>query len=203
MTDVEGTDGRCKALRAATNMAHDRLDKRIMAAEPFTSRERYARFLKVQHAFHREIDVLCQAPSLAALLPDLDRRRRFAQVEQDLADLGVPLPAPSGAPVFSGEPDVPTALGWLYVAEGSNLGAAFLLKAAAKLGMSEAFGARHLAAHPEGRKASWDAFTAALDRVQLSPEEEARVITGGNAGFSHVRDLVERLLPISEPEVVP
>ena len=34
-------------------------------------------------------------------------------------------------------PDIPTALGWLYVAEGSNLGAAFLIKEAEKLGLSE------------------------------------------------------------------
>jgi heme oxygenase (biliverdin-IX-beta and delta-forming) len=202
MNTAEAANGRSRHLRAATSEAHARLDRRIMLAGPFASRERFARFLEVQHAFHREIDTLCQAPSLKALLPDLDGRRRFAQVEQDLADLGAPAPAAVATPVFSGEPDVPTALGWLYVAEGSNLGAAFLLKAAAKIGLSEEFGARHLAAHTEGRKAAWDSFADALDRVALSPEDEARVIAGGNAAFAHVYDLVEALMPLSEPEAV-
>lgn len=202
MSNADVAERRSKALRAATSEAHTRLDQRVMQAAPFASRARFARFLQVQHAFHREIDTLCRAPSLQALLPDLEGRRRFAQVEQDLADLGVSPPTPTGAPVFAGAPDVPTALGWLYVAEGSNLGAAFLLKAAAKLGLSEEFGARHLAAHAAGRKAAWDAFTGALDRVALPPEDEARVIAGGNAAFSHVHDLVEALMPLSEPQAV-
>ena len=203
MSNTDSGDGRAKALRSATNETHDRLDKRIMAAAPFASREHYARFLEVQHAFHRHIDTLCQTPVLAALLPDLNRRRRFALVEHDLADLGRPVPAPDCAPVFPGEPDVPTALGWLYVAEGSNLGAAFLLKDAEKLGLSESFGARHLAPQPEGRGASWRAFTAALDAIALLPDEEERVIAGGNAAFKYVQDLVDRLMPIAEHEVVP
>jgi heme oxygenase (biliverdin-IX-beta and delta-forming) len=202
MNNAEAANGRSKHLRAATSEAHTRLDRRIMLAGPFASRERFACFLEVQHAFHREIDTLCQAPSLKAVLPDLDGRRRFALVEKDLADLGRPVPARSGGPIFAGDPDVPTALGWLYVAEGSNLGAAFLLKAAAKLGLSEEFGARHLAAHAEGRKAAWDSFTDALDRVALSPEDEARVIAGGNAAFEYVHGLVEGLMPLTAPEAV-
>ncbi len=199
MNNAEGTDGRSNALRAATSTSHDRLDKRIMATDPFASRANYGRFLEVQHAFHREIDPLYKNPALAALLPDLEARRRFDRIEQDLADLGMSPAAPVGAPVFPGEPDIPTALGWLFVSEGSNLGAASLLKRAASLELSETFGARHLAPHPEGRGASWRAFTSALDALALSPEEEARVTAGGVAAFAHVHGLVERLLPIEEP----
>jgi protein TonB len=57
-------------------------------------------------------------------------------------------------------------MGWLYVAEGSNLGAAFLLKEAVKLNLSGSFGARHLAGAPEGRGLHWRTFTAALDSSQ-------------------------------------
>ncbi len=63
-------------------------------------------------------------------------------------------------------------MGWLYVVEGSNLGAAFLLKDAAKLGLGEEFGARHLAGAPEGRGLHWRTFTAALDEIELTEEEE-------------------------------
>ncbi len=186
-------DGRWKTLKAATAATHDRLDKAIMAQDPFSARERYALFVTGQYGFHREIDALYDNPTLDALLPDLPGRRRFGLIAQDLADLGVSLPAFDTAPVFAkgSEADLPTALGWLYVAEGSNLGAAFLLKAAAKLGLNEEFGARHLAGAPEGRGLHWRTFTAALDAVELDDESEARTIAGAEAAFRRVHSLMD------------
>ena len=158
-----------------------------------SSRERYSLFVKVQHQFHREIDALYANPVLDELLPDLAGRRRFDLIEQDLADLGVDAPSPECAPAFARgvDADLPTALGWLYVAEGSNLGAAFLLKAAEKLGLSETFGARHLGAAPEGRGLHWKTFTAALDGVKLTGPEEERVVVGAHAAFARVQGLVD------------
>lgn len=185
---------RAKRLKAATHSAHEALDSTIMAGKPFASRDRFGLFLKVQHAFHRDIDALYDNAVLEDLLPDLQGRRRLGAVRQDLADLGLEPEAVDTAPTFAADNvDLPTALGWLYVAEGSNLGAAFLLKAAAQLGLSDGFGARHLAGAPEGRGLHWRTFTAALDAVELSPEEEARAIAGAEAAFNRVRGLVDRI----------
>lgn len=189
--EAVATTGRAKRLKAHTHEVHEALDRRIMAGDPFADRARYCRFLAVQHAFHRDIDALYSNPALDALLPDLAGRRRLPQIEQDIIDLGGTVPELGTAPLFGREADVPTALGWLYVAEGSNLGAAFLLKAAAALGLSEAFGARHLAGHPEGRGLHWRTFTAALDAVTLTDAEEERVMAGAEAAFRRVHDLVE------------
>lgn len=185
-------ESRAKRLKDLTHTTHDRLDKSIMAGNPFASRERYALFVGVQHAFHREIDALYFDPTLDAVLPDLQGRRRFSLITQDLADLGVTPATIDTPPAFARgtSVDLPTALGWLYVAEGSNLGAAFLLKAAAGLGLSETFGARHLAAAPEGRGLHWKTFTAALDSLPLSEEAEARVTAGATAAFNRVHALV-------------
>jgi heme oxygenase len=87
--------------------------------------------------------------------------------------------------------DLPTALGWLYVAEGSNMGAAVLRKEAAKIGLSDSFGARHLAPAPEGPAPHWRAFTGSLDAVELNDEEEQRVADGANAAFARVQALVD------------
>lgn len=186
---------RSKRLKAATNATHDRLDQAIMGHEPFASRERYGLFVKVQHAFHREIDALYEVPALDALLPDLEGRRRLSRIGQDLADLGFPPPAYDRDPVFrtGAAVDLPTALGWLYVAEGSNLGAAFLLKEALKLGLTEEFGAWHLAGAPEGRGLHWRTFTAALDEVALSDHDEARVVAGAETAFRRVHGLVDEM----------
>lgn len=186
---------RSKRLKVATNVTHDRLDKSIMAGEPFASRDRYGLFVKMQHGFHRDIDALYDDAALDALLPDLQRRRRLPLIEQDLVDLGAETKTFNAPPTFIvGEAvDLPTALGWLYVAEGSNLGAAFLIKEAAKLGLSRAFGARHLAGAPEGRGLHWRTFTAALDTVSLSAADEARVIAGAEAAFRRVHGLVREV----------
>jgi heme oxygenase len=186
--------GRAKRLKQATNETHERLDKSIMAHNPFASKERYVLFVKVQHQFHREIDALYSDPVLDKLLPDLAGRRRFDLIEQDLSDLGMSAPASESAPAFAkdAEVDLPTALGWLYVAEGSNLGAAFLLKEAKKIGLSETSGARHLAAAPEGRGLHWKTFTAALDNVDVTAAEEERVIAGAKAAFARVQGSVNK-----------
>ena len=141
----------------------------------------------MQYLFHRDLDALFYDARLDALLPDLIGRRRLAMVEQDLADLGVTVPE-AGAPIFAkgGEPDLAEALGWLYVVEGSNLGAAFLLKDAVKLGLDETFGARHLAGAPEGRGLHWRTFTAALDAVELDDAAEMRAVAGAEAAFRRV-----------------
>ena len=106
-----------KRLKAGTEATHDRLDKSIMAGQPFADRERYGRFLEVQQRFHRDIDGLYQRPELAQRLPDLDARRRLAQITADRADLGLPVLADLPPPAFAAdsEPDLATALGWLYV----------------------------------------------------------------------------------------
>ena len=193
---VEAAPGRWQRLKAATSNTHERLDKGIMAARAFESRERYGLFVQMQHGFHRDIDALYENPKLDALLPDLQGRRRFALIGQDLADLGLDPLDLREAPVFSTEADLPTALGWLYVAEGSNLGAAFLIKEAEKLGLSETDGARHLAGHPEGRGKHWRTFTAALDALDLSEEENARMIAGAEAAFRRVHALADRVFAV-------
>ncbi len=192
---------RARRLKEATHEMHERLDKSIMMHKPFESRTRYGLFVQVQHGFHREIDVLYASPVLDKLLPDLSGRRRFDLIERDLADLDIAAPSSDVLPVFASgtDADLPTALGWLYVAEGSNLGAAFLLKEAKKLGLSETFGARHLAAAPEGRGLHWKTFIEALDGVSLTVPEEERAITGARTAFTCVQDLVNEIFAVHAP----
>ncbi len=181
---------RSQRLKAATRDSHGALDKRIMAGDIFADRDRFARFLRVQYRFHRDIDALYANAALDALLPDLAERRRLPEVTRDLRDLEQILPEPVSMRL---DPDLPlaAALGWLYVAEGSNLGGTVLYKMAAQLGLDADFGARHLAAHPDGAARHWRAFTAALDSVQLTDAEEQQVIEAANAAFRSVHDHVE------------
>ncbi|AXV16691.1 biliverdin-producing heme oxygenase [Neorhizobium sp. SOG26] len=182
---------RIQRLKSLTDATHDRLDKRIMAAQPFASRERYALFLQVQHHFHADVDPLYLDPRLNALLPKLEDRARLDALRQDLMDVTGETP-----PVLrstAGALEIPAALGWLYVAEGSNLGAAFLLKEAAKLGLTADFGARHLAPHPAGRGLHWREFVADFNALDLSEADEAKMADGAKAAFLRVHQLVDQI----------
>ncbi|GLK75728.1 heme oxygenase [Methylopila jiangsuensis] len=191
---VSHGDSLSKRLKADTAAQHEELDAAIMAGRPFASLDLYGRFLDVQRSFHRDIDELYGDPELIRLLPGLPALRRLPLIVQDLADLGLPSPEDADAPVFAqGEThDVAEALGWLYVAEGSNLGAAFLLKRAAGLGLSESFGARHLAPAAEGRGLSWRTFAAALDAAPLGATGAARASRGAQAAFARIRGRVAK-----------
>lgn len=193
MTIVETTDAPLsKRLKALTHETHEKLDGSIMAAASFSDLEGYGRFVEVQYLFHRDIAVFYGEAGLQAVLPGLAERQRDGLIAADLADLGRDLPESDAPAAFSaGAVDVPTALGWLYVAEGSNMGAALLRKEAAKLGLSDSHGAQHLAPAPEGPAAHWRSFTGALDAAGLSAEEEARAVAGAEAAFARVQHYVD------------
>lgn len=186
---------RAKRLKAITHEVHEGVDRSIMSAASFASLERYERFLAVQYLFHHDVAVLYEDTRLQPLFPGLAARQRFHLVAADLTDLQCEPPT-TITPVFvPGEAvDIPTALGWLYVAEGSNMGAALLRKEASKIGLSDDHGARHLAPAPEGPAPHWRAFTAALDAVTLDAAEERRVGDGAIAAFARVQDHVDARL---------
>ena len=126
---------------------------------------------------------------------DLHVRGRQEASLADLADLGVAQPEDA---IASGAVKMPEALGWLYVSEGSTLGAAFLFKdAQAKLGLSAEFGARNLAAYPEGRAIVWRRFVAALDSEQISPAEHDAIIAGANAAYDRFGTLLTRFYQLT------
>lgn len=186
-----GNDSRAKRLKAASAAAHEAVDTSVMAAQPFADRDRYARFLRFQYRLHRQVEPLYAEPAFQPLLPDLADRSRLEALEQDFADLGLtpPTDAEFGPPLPLG-----SALGWLYVVEGSNMGAAFLAKEAIKIGLSDEFGARHLAGHVEGRGLHWRRFTAALDAVDLTDEQDASAQQAAGDAFDHVLKLIRQEL---------
>jgi heme oxygenase len=84
---------------------------------------------------------------------------------RDLDDLQAePLPDVPFAMAF----DVAGVLGTLYVLEGSGLGARVLFKDALKLGLSQHYGARHLAM----QAASLGAWHALLARLESAHEAD-------------------------------
>ncbi|MBU2412523.1 MAG: biliverdin-producing heme oxygenase, partial [Gammaproteobacteria bacterium] len=54
-------------------------------------------------------------------------------------------------------------------------------------------GARHLAAHPEGRAPHWRKFVAQLDALSLTEEQEALAIKGAMDAFAFYKKTLASL----------
>jgi heme oxygenase len=186
----------------------------LMAAlDVFANHERYARFVLAQCLFLQRVRAWTASPQVAAWVPDVAERNRLADARADLMDLSDNLPygweadvqtaecaavedarfaslpstpvAPAGAYPDAGFARALLALGWLYVSEGSTLGASFLFKTAqSRLGLSVQLGARHLAAPVAGRAAAWKRFTYLLDQADLTGAQHDLVVAGAHQAFA-------------------
>ena len=171
-----------------------------MSVDPFTNKENYIKFLKLQSVFHKAVDHIYKDSELNKAIPELEYMARYDAVTQDLADLGdkpyeygKPLPHETGN----------KAIGWLYCAEGSNLGAAFLFKHAQKLDYNGEHGARHLAPHPAGRGKHWRAFVEHLNALNLTPEAEAEAIQGAREAFAFYKVILRETFGLAADAEAP
>ena len=181
-------------MRTATLLAHEKLDDLIMASVPFANRENYACLLTMQYCLQRDFEPLYHDATLKAQLPDLESRSRFALVKMDMADLDLALPPVGEEPLALPLSDLAASVGWLFVLEGSRLGAASLFRRAVALSLSEQFGARHLAGPPEGPAAAWRVFVQTVSALPLSEEDRNRATAGAIAAFEHAIGLTQQYI---------
>ncbi|UUQ66361.1 biliverdin-producing heme oxygenase [Pseudomonas fuscovaginae UPB0736] len=189
---------RSQRLNQITHEPHSQLDQLVKAHAPFETPANFARFVVAQYLFQSELVALYNAPELIALIPDLPARCRAEAAKADLADLETEVPEPVAGAVKN--PSKAEALGWIFVSEGSKLGAAFLIKRAVGLGLSETFGARHLGEPAGGRAEGWKSFIKTLDSLEFSAEEEAAVEKGAIDAFVRFTVLLEQAYA-SAPEL--
>ena len=189
---------RSARLRAISQALHDSLENTVARYAPVDTPESYGRFLQMQYLFQSELQHLYNDPALIALFPDLPGRCRAEAAKADLIDLGVELPAPVPGAVKN--PSKAQALGWVFVSEGSKLGAGVLIKQARLLGLSETHGARHMGEPAEGRGRNWKSFIEMLDAVELTPEEDTELEQAANDAFSRFTFLLEQTY-VKQPEL--
>ncbi|KZN16067.1 MULTISPECIES: biliverdin-producing heme oxygenase [Pseudomonas] len=181
---------RSQRLNQITNEPHSKLDALVKAHAPFETQANFARFVVAQYLFQSELVSLYNDAQLTAIVADLPTRCRAEAAKADLADLETDVPEPVAGAVNN--PTKAQALGWLFVSEGSKLGAAFLIKRAVGLGLSETFGARHLAEPAGGRAEGWKSFVRTLDALEFNVQEEAEVEKGAIDAFNRFTVLLEQ-----------
>lgn len=157
------------ALRARTSPSHEELDR---AVGHFADLASYGEFTRNTYRFRA-----AEEASFAAAPAGWDIDPIASLAAQDMDDLSIAMP-PAGAHA----PSITTAaqrLGVAYVLEGSSLGARMLVREAQKLGLSEQFGARHLA-RQAGDHERWRRFMAELETTTAAHDE---VIAAAEATF--------------------
>ncbi|MDK4684868.1 biliverdin-producing heme oxygenase [Kingella negevensis] len=182
-------------LKENSRATHDSVDELVMSVKPFDSKENYIKFLQLQAIFHRIVDKIYKDPALNQKIPNLAELARYDAVCQDLQDLNaqektvsLAIPQPEGL----------ATLGWLYCAEGSNVGAAFLYKDAQNnLGFTSEHGARHLAAHSEGRGKHWRGFAEQMNQLNVPREDWDTVLQGSLDAFAFYKKLVREIFELS------
>lgn len=146
-------------LRDRTRDKHEKLDAEIGA---FTSLEAYRRYVAFLGRFRFAMDRAMQD----VVWPRDWSWRPVAvsdSIAQDVIDLGIRLtPIQTSIVPFNNHNAL---LGALYVLEGSTLGARVLKARAAALGMTESFGARHLAVMTRDMSC-WQSFLRQLDDIE-------------------------------------
>lgn len=181
-------------LKAESRTDHDSVDNLVMSVKPFINNENYSKFLQLQSVFHKIVDDIYKDEELNKHIPELEFMARLDAVYQDLKDLNAQpyefatLPQPTGN----------KAIGWLYCAEGSNLGAAFLFKDAKKLDYDAEKGARHLAPHPDGRGKHWKEFVEYLNNLPLDQNEQDEAIEGAKEAFAFYKVILRQIFGLPE-----
>ena len=185
MTSTTLAPSRAVQLKASTADVHDNIDKSIMDKDPFANTENYIQFLTLQYYFLNDVSALYEHNELNMVIENLAARRRLNMLEQDFQDLEYPVPASAFTSLISNETDFATALGWLYVVEGSKVGAAMLGKQAqARLQLTKEYGAHYLAGPGAGRGSDWRHLVQLIDSIELNDTQERALIDGARQAFT-------------------
>ncbi|ENU92034.1 hypothetical protein F971_03127 [Acinetobacter vivianii] len=179
-------------IKTHTGAEHERLRNLMISLKLFENLKRYKNFTLAQYYFHNEIKNLYILHNINGIVPGIKCCQRLDALRRDMEDLLiVPKENESGDILSLNKYET---LGWLYVSEGSTLGAAILLKGAKDgYSLSESFGARNLAEYPEGRLTYWGNFVDKLNALDVSEEEEKFIIDGAFSAFKYFGVMLENL----------
>lgn len=181
---------RMSQLKRTTAEVHDSLDNKIMAQSPFASKENYGDFLRFQYLLLNHVEPIYKSQPLTSFFDDLASRNRSEAVALDLHDLDMQAES-LAQQIKLDDLTLAQAVGWLYVIEGSKLGAAMLAKEVTQLGLDADFGARFLAGPGNGRGSQWREFMKSVEALELKDDEELQLYQGAKDAFAVAHQLLD------------
>lgn len=164
-------------LKEATAPDHARLDARLGAFD-LHDLYGYRRFLEANAAALLPLEGALVAAGVRDILPDWDRHARARAILDDLSAIGG-APKLLDPPVLAG---TPAMLGTLYVLEGSQLGAAYLLRQLRQASDPRILRATAYLAHGAGQHL-WPEFLVLLESHAGTLDDEADIVEPARRAF--------------------
>lgn len=174
-----------RLMRESTWPIHQRLDRRLSAARRFARREDYRAHLAALWGIHAAVERGWDAVAWTDVLDDIDERRKLPLLEADLHRLGGTCAELPICPDLPSGSDPSTALGVLYVLEGSTLGGRHLLAVVGRtLALGPDNGASYLASYGERVDAMWSRFGHAAEAYCADHERRTRAVESAVSAFA-------------------
>ncbi len=170
-------------LRCETATQHRNLENSLDLLRPDLTSAAYCQLLVKFAAIYRgwePVMALLIAPEFPAWLPS---RSRLGLLRRDLAFLRH-TPADGNTITLPGVDDLPSALGAMYVMEGSTLGSQILERHFEQtLGVTPATGGAFFHGYGPGTGAMWREFASALDCYAERTGTQDRIVEGARSMF--------------------
>ncbi len=164
------------AVRDATRMVHERLERGLPLTKPDLTHDEYRVVVEAFYGFYAPLEA-----SLAAMAEVSDGaipmggRRKVGLLRLDLRALGSSDAEVEALPVCVSVPEVTTfgrAFGCLYVVEGATLGGRIIVRALGEhLGIGPATGAAFFEGYGAETGAMWRSFLSHLDASPWPPDD--------------------------------
>lgn len=176
-----------ESIKEATKTAHQQLEvKVIKQLKAIRSNADYAEFLKHFYAYFNQVEKALVPFVNETVLPDYNERRNSRYLKNDIEALGGSLDKLPYAqsPAIT---NTVTALGALYVLEGSIMGGKVIVQMLAKGGITE--GVSFFSGYGEATGAKWKLFTDVLNKYAVTEEDKELAIAAANETFSRFDDV--------------
>ncbi|TPN80711.1 biliverdin-producing heme oxygenase [Mesorhizobium sp. CU2] len=153
----------------------------------FDSARSYGRYLSGLYSFRHPIEEALEKVEWPKTLGAWRPTCVSGAIRADLGALGLKLAA--GLKRHGGFGTSSSLFGCLYVLEGSGFGARILLKRAHALGLTESFGASHLAA--QASSGGWGVFVSALEgatdlNIEVAATAAIETFAAAEAAFAEL-----------------
>ncbi|HEX2570655.1 MAG TPA: biliverdin-producing heme oxygenase [Polyangia bacterium] len=192
-------------LKSGTSAEHERIERAVPLLADDLDRATYGRYLEKLLGFYEPLEQALAPHPWHLVGIDFAARRKTELLVRDLCYLGydeAALANVARCAALPPLPDLPAALGCLYVLEGSTLGGQILSRhVARRLGLSPATGAAFLAPYGKAVGPMWRTFSERLEAFPCDEATQDRMVESARATFHALeRWLTRSSLALEEPQ---
>lgn len=129
-------------------------------------------------------------PALAAVIPDIEQRRKLSSVQKDLDHFNITTESSSFS--LPAAESTASLLGYMYVLEGSTLGGAFIYKHVNRhLNVTEEQGGAYFSCYQNQLSARWKTFLEIVGEYSLQKHQADEIIAAARLAFEAIRNQLD------------